>query len=154
MYPFDNADDEAVLVGSAEQAFMQAQYQGMLPAGRYVSLTPCFRREERVTETHKRYFMKVELYASCDASPETALEFANIARDFMRGETDQPIDLVETAEGWDLEIGGIEVGSYSARQGGGMSWTCGTGLAEPRFTTAHLNSEAGLTCGTQQGDAG
>jgi hypothetical protein len=153
MYPFDNADDEAVLVGSAEQAFMQAQWQGVLPPGRYVSMTPCFRREDQVTETHKRYFMKVELYASGDANPDTALEFANIAREFMHGETDQRIDLVTTSEGYDLEIGGIEVGSYSARQGGGMSWTCGTGLAEPRFTTAHLNAEAGLTGRATEEDA-
>nr|WP_250808374.1 hypothetical protein [Neorhizobium tomejilense] len=145
MYPFVNDHNEDVLVGSAEQSFMQSQWKGYLPAGRYVSITPCFRREDKVSETHKRYFMKVELYASCDANPETALEFAHIAREFMQGETDQHVDLVTTREGYDLEIGGIEVGSYAARQAAGMSWTCGTGLAEPRFTTAHLNAEAGLT---------
>jgi hypothetical protein len=36
----------------------------------------------------------------------------------------------------DLEINGIEVGSYSRRSFGGISWTCGTGLAEPRFSMA------------------
>lgn len=141
MYGFE----DNVLVGSAEQAFMHAQKTGYLPAGRYVSITPCFRRENEETETHKRQFMKVELYASHAAGDEIAEEFADLARQFMSTETDETVDLVRTAEGWDLEIGGIEVGSYSARRLGGMEWTCGTGLAEPRFSMAVQNAEAGIT---------
>lgn len=141
MYDFD----DNVLVGSAEQSFMAALKSGTLRAGRYVSLTPCFRREQEVTETHKRTFMKVELFAADIAGEEVALQFARDAMDFMSTQTDEKIDLVKTAEGYDLEIGGIEVGSYSARELGGMKWTCGTGLAEPRFTTAVLNAEAGIT---------
>jgi hypothetical protein len=63
----------------------------------------------------------------------------------MEEETSHAVDLVMTAEGYDLEIGGIEVGSYAARTADGMSWTCGTGLAEPRFSTAIENKSAGLT---------
>lgn len=141
MYGFE----DGVLVGSAEQSFMAAQKEGMLPPMRYVSLTPCFRREREETETHKRYFMKVELFQSHKASDDIALEFAELAKRFMEAEGGQAVDIVRTAEGYDLEIAGIEVGSYSGRSLGGMEWTCGTGLAEPRFTTAVLNAEAGLT---------
>lgn len=141
MYTFDGD----YLVGSAEQSFIHSQKLGTLPKGRYVSLTPCFRREPKVTETHLLQFMKVELFASHDASPELALEFAHLARRFMEEETSHDVNLVMTAEGYDLEIGGIEVGSYAARTIDGMSWTCGTGLAEPRFSTAIENKSAGLT---------
>lgn len=138
MYRFE----DGVLVGSAEQSFMAAQKSGSLSEGRYVALTPCFRREHEETETHRRYFMKVELYAPNTTGDDLAFEFASLAREFMQTETDAVVDLVQTAEGFDLEIGGIEVGSYSGRFLGGMGWTCGTGLAEPRFTTAILNYAA------------
>jgi hypothetical protein len=141
MYAFDGD----YLVGSAEQSFIHAMKLDGLPKGRYVTLTPCFRREPQVTETHLLQFMKVELFASHDANPDLALEFADLARRFMEEETSHAVDLVMTAEGYDLEIGGIEVGSYAARTADGMSWTCGTGLAEPRFSTAIENKSAGLT---------
>ena len=44
---------------------------------------------------------------------------------------------VKTDEGYDLEINGIEVGSYGARYHAKIGWWAyGTGLAEPRYTTA------------------
>jgi hypothetical protein len=132
MYAFH--DD--VLVGSAEQSFMQAQRDGLLSAGRFVTLTPCFRNEPRITATHQRYFMKVELYEAGAPKGDVAMEFAALAREFMRGETDAHVDVIETDIGYDLEIGRVEVGSYSSRNIGGMQWTCGTGLAEPRFSVA------------------
>lgn len=140
MYAFD----DEYLVGSAEQGFMDAQNRGSLPAGRYVTLTPCFRREPVVSETHLRHFMKVEMFASHDARDELAYEFGLLAADFMQRETSHVVELVATTEGYDLEIAGIEVGSYAARTSNGMSWTCGTGLAEPRFSTAVENADAGL----------
>lgn len=139
------AFDDRSLIGSAEQAFMEAQRHGTLPTGRYVALTPCFRREPVISETHQRHFMKVELYASGQSDSEIAREFASIAAEFMATETSQPVILIPTPEGYDLEIAGIEVGSYSGRSAVGMNWTCGTGLAEPRFSTAVANAEAGFT---------
>jgi hypothetical protein len=138
------AFDDECLVGSAEQAFMHAQNMGTLPAGRYVALTPCFRREPVVSETHLRHFMKVELFSSHEARDDLAFEFASLAMDFMQDETSHVVELVATDEGYDLEVAGLEVGSYSARTANGMSWTCGTGLAEPRFSTALENADAGI----------
>ena len=124
------------LVGSAEQAFMEAQFDGRLPKGRWVSLTPCFRSEPVFDDLHLPYFMKVELYSNEDAQEGMDLVFAKTARFFMLLHGARKVDLLRTPEGWDLEIGGVEVGSYSTREHAGHRWTCGTGLAEPRFSTA------------------
>jgi hypothetical protein len=129
MFPFAGE----VLVGSSEQSFMEAQFKGRLPRGRYVACTPCFRNEPVLDATHQRHFMKVELYVSGGTSVE---HLARTARSFMETLTDRAIELVKTDTGYDLEIGGIEVGSYSTRENNGEVWTCATGLAEPRFSHA------------------
>lgn len=124
------------LVGSAEQSFMQAQFDGKLEKGRWVALTPCFRNEPTYDRLHLPYFMKVELYSNDDCHEGLDLEFAEIARSFMQLHSPLPVEIVTTDIGYDLEIAGIEVGSYSTRTYEGFTWTCGTGLAEPRFSTA------------------
>lgn len=132
--------DYGVLVGSAEQSFIAMQLDGRLPPGRYVALTPCFRDEGAARDDlHALYFAKVELFSTLpDHDDErAALEMAAYA--FMASQFDgapAPIDSVMTDGGVDLEIGGIEVGSYSSRTYEDISWTCGTGLAEPRFSMA------------------
>ncbi len=133
MYAFD--DD--VLVGSAEQGFMQAQVEGRLvPGKRYVALTPCFRREPVLSDTHRLQFMKVELYTAGTCSLEEAHALASVAKDCLKALGSCPVEVVPTPEGLDLEIAGLEVGSYAARRHGEHAWTCGTGLAEPRFSIA------------------
>jgi seryl-tRNA synthetase len=131
--------DYGILVGSAEQAFIDLQLNGRLPQGRFVALTPCFRDEGAGRDgLHALYFMKVELYSTLpDAVQDGELnELCLRARDFMESQTRLPVLSVLTEDGIDLEINGIEVGSYSRRSFGGISWTCGTGLAEPRFSMA------------------
>ncbi len=131
--------DYGVLVGSAEQAFIDMQLNGRLPQGRFVALTPCFRDEGAARDDlHALYFMKVELYSTLPDAVEDGerQELCLHARHFMETRTRLPIQSVPTEEGIDLEINGIEVGSYSRRSFGDISWTCGTGLAEPRFSMA------------------
>jgi hypothetical protein len=132
MYPFG----DMVLVGSAEQSFMEAQFLSSLAPGRYVSCTPCFRNEPVVDELHQKYFMKVELYSNEADQSGLDLEFAELAQLFLDAHADTEAEIVTTGEGVDLEVAGIEVGSYSSRVHNGCAWTCGTGLAEPRFSTA------------------
>jgi hypothetical protein len=132
--------DYGILVGSAEQAFIGLQLEGRLPPGRYVALTPCFRDEgtER-DELHALYFAKVELYSSLPNHATERAVLERVASSFMASQLPSgspPIHSVMAENGVDLEINGIEVGSYSSRSFGGISWTCGTGLAEPRFTMA------------------
>lgn len=131
--------DYGVLVGSAEQAFIDMQLNGRLPQGRFVALTPCFRDEGAARDAlHALYFMKVELYSTLPDAVEYGErdDLCRHARNFMATRTALPVRSVPTEEGVDLEINGIEVGSYSRRSFGGISWTCGTGLAEPRFSMA------------------
>lgn len=126
-----------ILVGSAEQSFIEAQKKGRLGPGRFVAITPCFRNEgEARDELHALYFMKVELYSTYTFMKDEDHFLSSVAREFMQGQTDKHIDRVKTDEGYDLEIGGTEVGSYSSRRHEGLAWTCGTGIAEPRFSQA------------------
>lgn len=134
MYPFS----DQVLVGSAEQSFMQMQFLGQLPPGKYVACTPCFRNEPVVDELHQKYFMKVELYSTEADQTGKAMAFALAVQNFIKawGHAPAQTKIVPTEEGLDLTLGGIEIGSYCSREHNGFRWTCGTGLAEPRFTIA------------------
>lgn len=132
--------DYGALVGSAEQAFISMQLEGRLTPGRYVALTPCFRDEgSSRDDLHALYFAKVELFSSLPEHESEREALERMAYAFMASQFEGapvPIRSVKTGDGWDLEIGGIEVGSYASRSFGGISWSCGTGLAEPRFSMA------------------
>lgn len=124
------------LVGSAEQAFLALALAGDIVPGRYLALTPCF-RDEPEDVTHTKTFMKVELFA-CGPEDQMWAEAERMRDDalaFMTGAGRLP-DTVETPAGWDLEICGVEVGSYGTRRARGLTWAYGTGLAEPRFSYA------------------
>lgn len=135
-----NVEGYGALVGSAEQSFMKLALGGEIEAGRYCALTPCFRRDAE-DESHKATFMKVELFSFggslLDMQIEASLMMARAASFMIRnlGQAPSPMS-VKTAQGWDLEIGGVEVGSYGAREVPGLTWAYGTGVAEPRFSYA------------------
>lgn len=120
------------LVGSSEQAFVEARSRGLLSRGRFLAVSPCFRRESARDGWHLDTFMKVELY-STERDDRSLLEDA---REFFSGFGTVP-SIVELSDGtFDLEIGGIEIGSYGSREHEGNWWTYGTGLALPRFSMA------------------
>jgi len=48
------------LVASAEQSFIYLIFKGIITPGFYVGVSPCF-RFEKITDTHRKVFMKVEL---------------------------------------------------------------------------------------------
>lgn len=51
--------------------------------------------------------------------------------------TEHKIEVVDTDEGFDLQLGGIEIGSYGKRHHDSFGpWAYGTGLALPRFSVA------------------
>jgi len=133
--------NDGMLVGSAEQSFIAADMVGKLGKGRFVSCTPCFRIEQE-DALRRRMFMKVELYAN-DTVDDAALHrmMAHASAFFADAlhRHKKPFDaniVVQTAEGWDIEIGGIEVGSYGLRHHQNLSWVYGTGCAEPRLSMA------------------
>lgn len=118
------------LVGSAEQGFIQLLLDKKISSGRYVSAGPCFRFDDNGQPGKHPYFFKVELISI--AVPEDNVFWVmNDARRFLGG------DEVIVNGGYDLELNGIEIGSYGHRSVRGiLPWIYGTGLAEPRYTEA------------------
>jgi seryl-tRNA synthetase len=126
--------NQGALVGSAEQGFIELMVQESLPPGRWVSAGPCFRWEKEFDDIHHLTFFKVELIdVSLEPDVDSMLTHAHFVLSELTG---RPVVRVATANGFDLEIGGIEVGSYGLRTLAGVSWAYGTGLALPRTTFA------------------
>lgn len=125
------------LLGSAEQAFIELALRGELDLGKYVAASPCF-RDDKPDNLHQKTFFKVELIEITEKKPtkeavqvmaETALSF------FHMLEGGDKAKIVETPDGLDIELHGVELGSYGRRSFDGVHWVYGTGLAEPRFST-------------------
>lgn len=127
-YPFE----DGLLVGSAEQSLIQMGIAGKLETNvPFVTCTPCFRNEYELDRFHQKYFMKVELFIWGEYAVASLM---GVARKFFRTKTGKILDLSQQSTGFDLEINGVEIGSYSYRKFRDHSWTCGTGLALPRFS--------------------
>lgn len=135
--PLCVADADAILIGSAEQGILDLIWnQGFQPeqGARYFSVSPCFRGETTLVQgVTQLTFMKVELFSL--ASPTAMLVLTCDAARFLTSEGGL-LSRAETPEGLDLFCGGMEVGSYGTRTKFGLSWAYGTGLAEPRFSSA------------------
>jgi hypothetical protein len=115
------------LVGSAEQGFLALD----LPLGRYVSCSPCFRGDEP-DELHHSDFMKVELFVTSSSS--TVESVISDAKNLLSRYCS--CEVVETQEGFDIECGGVELGSYGERKQNNFRWVYGTGVALPRLSQA------------------
>jgi len=123
------------MVGSAEQGFLALG----LPPGRYVGISPCFRPEPVNNLFYQDMFMKIELHDTSDeASVARVIEDARWVMDWFLDH--DVVDVVSTEEGFDLELGGIEVGSYGERTFEEYRWVYGTGIALPRFSVARALS--------------
>lgn len=127
------------LVGSAEQSFIQMMLDGTLKPGRYVAASPCF-RDDKPDRWHMRTFFKVELieYSQMPFSyvDERISRMVTHAADFFWCCGAEEVERVNTEQGIDIELGGIEIGSYGHRQFETHHWVYGTGYADPRFTMA------------------
>lgn len=134
---------DGILVGSAEQSFIDLMLNKKM-YGKYVAVTPCF-RDDVVDHTHKRTFMKVELF---DASPradfnspqdiiKNVKKTANIALSFFQTLEGGAFSVLKpTHEGYDITLNGVEIGSYGHRSYKDLNWIYGTGFADPRFSIA------------------
>lgn len=135
-----------LLVGSAEQSFIEAMLVGMLPPGKWMTITPCFREEPQYDELHHLYFMKLELihYMPPQFNSRHAVEDmlcqAQAGFEMLLGSApdEARTQLVKTDIGYDLNLAGHEIGSYGFRRFEDHYWVYGTGLAEPRFTTLKM----------------
>lgn len=128
------------LVGSAEQSFLAMALEGRLEPGQYVAASPCF-RDDTPDELHQNTFFKVELVRICrrdqNIGDYAVRKMARTAKGFFVGMPNGwSANVVETEQGLDIELNGIEIGSYGHREYGDWQWVYGTGLAEPRFSIA------------------
>lgn len=136
------------LVASGEQSFLYLLSKGQLtPETLYTTVTPCF-REEAYSTTHRKHFMKCELFAYGlkDSMGTLAHRVMNSAQRFFEHESIAcaPVgtDHHESVRGscWDLlsTPGDIELGSYGLRENSklGCTWLYATGCAEPRMSVA------------------
>lgn len=146
------------LIASGEQGFLYLMNKGMLPPGKYQTITPCFRNEQ-YDATHSKQFMKLELInvlgednddefmmkacvnAILHEANTVMKKFVPEGMEFMHHQQlweNDPTN-VPRVDPWDLEAmmpdgKNIELGSYGARRCEFGRWIYGTGLAEPRFT--------------------
>lgn len=130
------------LPGSGEQGFAELLRRGRAPLRASVTVTPCFRPEPVEDSEHRPWFLKVELFDPDESNWPHLLADARAL--FERNLAPmQGLRTEKTTEGADLRlygtknyVPGVEVGSYGVRRWRGLRWAYGTGLAEPRFSTA------------------
>lgn len=132
-------------VGSAEQGFIHLAQQGILERGqRYLSAGPCVRLGE-TDDLHQEQFFKVELFylANEEENPSAVanvfLDNASLFFSQMSLIMPSTVEAENDPGVTDININGIEVGSYGTRSVDGITWAFGTGLAEPRFSLACAN---------------
>lgn len=129
------------VVASAEQSFLQLEKEGLLPTGRWMALTPCYRDEPILDETHLPVFLKLELMKLSEDSNfytrTDALWVAGKMQKFLMEFYALPTEVIETEDGFDVMYEDLELGSYGVRKTmTGRSYVYGTGLAEPRTSIA------------------
>lgn len=125
-------------VASAEQSFLQMEKDGFeFAAGNpYMALTPCYRTEENLDDTHFNIFLKLELI---EFYPDATIEeYANAMRCFFSAYYGVKTYLVPTNIGVDVEDEyGLELGSFGMRESPkGHPYIYATGIAEPRASLA------------------
>ena len=124
-----------VYVASAEQSFLQLHKEGKLSNGKYVAMTPCYRNETCLDDTHYNMFLKVELI---NIGSINSAECVYDAKRFFDIYT--PSVVIETHESinsFDIITAycKTELGSYGVRSTlDGINYVYGTGIAEPRFS--------------------
>lgn len=123
-------------VASAEQSFLQLEKDGELDRHfkPMIALTPCYRDESMLDETHYNIFLKLEIMDYNSFAPKLdTVYWANRMIQFFKLEGLRT-NLIETDIGYDVctEFG-LELGSFGHRVSPkGVKYVYGTGLAEPR----------------------
>lgn len=122
-------------VGSAEQSIYQLIKDGNDLPAKVLAITPCQRDDEQ-DHLHQEIFLKIEL--ACTDNSITYHDIANDVLAFYNTATDKAeiVDFSSFDDTLDININGIEVGSYGQREYNGRSINFGTGLALPRFIQA------------------
>lgn len=119
------------LVASGEQSFLYLYLKNFLPKGQYQTVTPCFRYES-FDFLHTKYFIKNELIKTDIVNKSALNQIVETCLKFYQPFFKKKLDIVETGDGFDIEIDGKELGSYGIRSCEFLDWIYATGCAEPR----------------------
>lgn len=126
-------NNDLYYVGSAEQSYLQMIKDGIDIPDKICMITPCQRDEEILDDTHLEIFLKIELISKY-VDHLSVTNVINNAYKFFDANTNKSIGVVKYDDVIDIEIDGIEVGSYGTRELYGHKYVYGTGLALPRFS--------------------
>ncbi len=131
--PFELKHNGKRLVASGEQSFLYLYLKEFLPKGQYQTITPCYRLES-FDFTHTKYFMKNELIKTDLVNESELNKMIDCSLKFFSNYFGpNKVDLITTSKtSYDIEINGIELGSYGIRECELLKWIYGTGCAEPR----------------------
>jgi hypothetical protein len=143
-YTVSYAGKSKVFVASGEQGFLYNINKGFLPTGKFQTITPCM-RYETFDDYHQKYFMKNELiyilepleYTQDHVNIEIVRMMSMVVETLstISGIDEERFQIVDTGEmSSDIELDGIEIGSYGYRMCAFAHWIYGTGIAEPRFS--------------------
>lgn len=126
-------------VASAEQSFLQMEKDGRIGINQppMLALTPCYRDESVLDETHLNIFLKLEIFEYNPESVSGDYFWANEMRNFF-WQQGLNTEVKPTDLGFDvLDRFGMELGSFGYRvTPKGVNYVYGTGLAEPRASLA------------------
>lgn len=149
--PFNKSSDDdyyipknnKYLVASAEQSFIYHIFKGIMLPGYYVGASPCF-RFEKISDTHRKCFMKVELIYISENMEENLNphmdKMVYDAKHFFEKIIGNYTDILEVPQensivNYDIMYKGYELGSYGIRKHKNLfQWVYGTGCAEPRLS--------------------
>ena len=128
------------LVGSAEQGFIYLLLNNLLPEGKYFSVSPCF-RVDNYDKTHLPWFMKLEILIHSPGNENKYLQCVmEDAFNFFNTNSIIPCEKVMMEDGtYDINLNGLEIGSYGIRKIESIQYVYGTGVALPRFDIANKN---------------
>lgn len=131
-------------VASAEQSFLQMEKEGKIGEEQppMLALTPCYRDESVLDDTHLNIFLKLEIFIYNPKTLDMDITLAAIMKQFFMKEG-LKTQVISTFEGFDvLTLEGLELGSFGYRVSPkGVPYVYGTGLAEPRASYALSHNE-------------
>ena len=140
LFKLEKHENNKCLVASAEQSFLYQYNKGFLSKGQFQATTPCF-RFENFDDIHTKYFIKTELIKTDEVSIDNLIELVNLALTAFKEVI--PLECHEyLSTQWtdnksiDINLSGIELGSYGIRSCSFLTWIYGTGIAEPRLSKA------------------
>jgi hypothetical protein len=121
------------LIASGEQGFLYLYLKEYLPLGKFQTVTPCFRNDV-FDFTHTKYFMKNELIQTESVSISNLEEVVDNALELFQPYFTKPLSVINSPDGFDINHGEYELGSYGIRECEFLKWIYGTGWAEPRMS--------------------